>query len=238
MQDSICSTTKDNADMVWLLWTHTRWLNKMEVLPFTCLTHRRAYLSVLTVVDLPLLLFSMGKCIFSSFRVLKSSFCVFALADCSLLQSVHETNPRASEKKGLANAGTLLSGGINWLRNDDGSDWHWGESTWVRCGCGGIKEPFPRTAEAQLLWWRAKRWNGQKCGWLFKFWGFTWLINNHTSYKLAYRPSWLRVELGTVYVFKVYTYLQPLVDGLSCSELTRLKALELLGGEVLWELEL
>lgn len=26
-------------------------------------------------------------------------------------------------------------------------------------------------------------------------------------------------------------YLQPLVEGLSCSELTRLKALELLGGE-------
>lgn len=35
-----------------------------------------------------------------------------------------------------------------------------------------------------------------------------------------------------------HTNLQPLVDGLSCSELTRLKALELLGGEGLWELEL
>lgn len=36
------------------------------------------------------------------------------------------------------------------------------------------------------------------------------------------------------------TDLQPLVDGLSCSELAlkRLKALELLGGEGLWELEL
>lgn len=31
--------------------------------------------------------------------------------------------------------------------------------------------------------------------------------------------------------------LQPLVEGLSCSELSRLKALELLGGEGLWELE-
>lgn len=30
-----------------------------------------------------------------------------------------------------------------------------------------------------------------------------------------------------------HTNLQPLVDGLSCSELTRLKALELLGGEEL-----
>lgn len=33
-------------------------------------------------------------------------------------------------------------------------------------------------------------------------------------------------------------HLQPLVDGLSCSELSRLKALELLGGDGLWELEL
>lgn len=32
--------------------------------------------------------------------------------------------------------------------------------------------------------------------------------------------------------------LQPLVEGLSCSELSRLKALELLGGDGLWELEL
>lgn len=32
--------------------------------------------------------------------------------------------------------------------------------------------------------------------------------------------------------------LQPLVDGLSCSELSRLKALELLGGDGLWEFEL
>lgn len=34
------------------------------------------------------------------------------------------------------------------------------------------------------------------------------------------------------------TNLQPLVDGLSCSELSRLKALELLGGDGLWEFEL
>lgn len=69
---------------------------KKQVLPFTCFTHRSAYLSVLRVLLLPLLLFSDGKCIFSSFRVLKSSFCVLALADCSLLQSVHETDTRAS----------------------------------------------------------------------------------------------------------------------------------------------
>lgn len=50
------------------------------------------------VLDFPLLLFSEGKCIFSSFKVLKSSFCVFALADCSLLQSVHEQDTRASQK--------------------------------------------------------------------------------------------------------------------------------------------
>lgn len=30
---------------------------------------------------------------------------------------------------------------------------------------------------------------------------------------------------------RIHTNLQPLVDGLSCSELIRLKALELLGGE-------
>lgn len=35
-----------------------------------------------------------------------------------------------------------------------------------------------------------------------------------------------------------WTYLQPLVEGLSCSELSRLKALELLGGDGLWEFEL
>lgn len=68
------------------------------LLPFTCLTHRSAYLSVLMVLDLPLLLFSDGKCILSSFRVLKSSFCVFALADCSLLQGVHEKDTRASRR--------------------------------------------------------------------------------------------------------------------------------------------
>lgn len=34
------------------------------------------------------------------------------------------------------------------------------------------------------------------------------------------------------------SHLQPLVDGLSCSELSRLKALELLGGDGLWEAEL
>lgn len=33
-------------------------------------------------------------------------------------------------------------------------------------------------------------------------------------------------------------YLQPLVEGLSCSELSRLKAFELLGGDRLWEFEL
>lgn len=33
-------------------------------------------------------------------------------------------------------------------------------------------------------------------------------------------------------------HLQPLVDGLSSSELSRLKALELLGGDGLWESEL
>lgn len=32
--------------------------------------------------------------------------------------------------------------------------------------------------------------------------------------------------------------LQPLVDGLSCSELSRLKALELLGGDGLWDFKL
>lgn len=50
------------------------------------------------VLDLPLLLFSDGKCIFNSFKVLKSSFCVFALADCSLLQGVHEQDIRASQE--------------------------------------------------------------------------------------------------------------------------------------------
>lgn len=34
------------------------------------------------------------------------------------------------------------------------------------------------------------------------------------------------------------TNLQPLVEGLSCSELSKLKALELLGGDGLWEFEL
>lgn len=34
------------------------------------------------------------------------------------------------------------------------------------------------------------------------------------------------------------SHLQPLVEGLSCSELSRLKALELLGGDGLWESEL
>lgn len=34
------------------------------------------------------------------------------------------------------------------------------------------------------------------------------------------------------------TNLQPLVDGLSCSELSKLNALELLGGDGLWEFEL
>lgn len=57
-----------------------------EGVPLTCLTHRSAYLSVLMVLDFPLLLFSEGRCIFSSFKVLKSSFWVFALADCSLLR--------------------------------------------------------------------------------------------------------------------------------------------------------
>lgn len=37
---------------------------------------------------------------------------------------------------------------------------------------------------------------------------------------------------------KIFTNLQPLVEGLSCSELTRLNALELLGGEGLCEFEL
>lgn len=79
----------------------------MGVLPLTCLTHRSAYLRVLTVLDLPLLLFSDGKCIFSSLRVLKSSFCVLALADCSLLQGVHDKDTCASELQGLNSAVTL-----------------------------------------------------------------------------------------------------------------------------------
>lgn len=54
------------------------------------------------VLDLPLLLFSGGRFILSSFRVLKSSFCVLALADCSLLQGVHETDTRALEEVTLS----------------------------------------------------------------------------------------------------------------------------------------
>lgn len=65
--------------------------NRRSPLPLTCLTQRSAYLRVLTVLDLLLLHFSDGKCLFSSFRVLKSSFWFFALADCSLLQGIKET---------------------------------------------------------------------------------------------------------------------------------------------------
>ena len=62
-----------------------------SLLPLTCLMHRSAYFSVLSVLDFPLLLFSDGRCIFRSFSVLNSSFCVLALADCSLLQGSHGT---------------------------------------------------------------------------------------------------------------------------------------------------
>lgn len=115
-----------------------------QVLPFTCLTHRSAYLSVLMVLDLPLLLFSDGKCIFSSFRVLKSSFCVFALADCSLLQRtymrrihVHQKNDRVSPV--LSHSRVQLSsvhsrtGGASYhcVRRwgYEGTDWQWDMSS-------------------------------------------------------------------------------------------------------------
>lgn len=55
-------------------------------LPSTCLTQRRAYLSVFNVVDLLLCLFSGGRWSLSSFRVLITSFWVLALADSWLLQ--------------------------------------------------------------------------------------------------------------------------------------------------------
>lgn len=77
--------------------TQMKTMHMRQVLPFTCLIQRSAYLSVLTVLDLPLLLFSDGKCIFSSLSVLKSSFCVLALADCSLLQDPNETETRVSK---------------------------------------------------------------------------------------------------------------------------------------------
>lgn len=53
----------------------------------------------------------------------------------------------------------------------------------------------------------------------------------------------LRMRQSSCECFKWYsrdrcTNLQPLVDGLSCSELSRLKAFELLGGDGLWEFEL
>jgi len=46
------------------------------------------------------------------------------------------------------------------------------------------------------------------------------------------------VEVGAVKQGVCTTDLQPLLDGSPCSELTRLKALELLGADELWEWEL
>lgn len=113
------------------------------------------------VLDFPLLLFSEGKCIFSSFKVLKSSFWVFALADCSLLRGAHEQGTRASQKLTRSH----------------------------QC----------RHAE-----------------------------KHHTRYNV--RACTLHLTSNYVRYAKDAN-LQPLVEGLSCSELTRLKALELLGGE-------
>ena len=141
-----------------------------SLLPFTCLTHLSAYLSVLMVLDLPLLLFSDGKCIFRALRVLKSSFWVLALADCSLLQGAHETDTRVSKWQGLISRFTLWS-----------------------------------------------------------------VMRRRGSYSMGYANCACTLGSGQR---ERCTNLQPLVDGLSCSELTRLKALELLGGDVLWEFEL
>lgn len=110
------------------------------------------------MLDFPLLLFSEGKCIFSSFMVLKSSFWVFALADCSLLQGVHEQDTRASQ--------TLTR-----------------------------SHQRRRTDKHHQL----PPHNGRAC----------------TFHSRHGKDA----------------NLQPLVEGLSCSELTRLKAFELLGGE-------
>lgn len=118
----------------------------------TCFTHRSAYLSELRVLDF---LFSEGKCILMSFKVLKSSFCVFAFADCSLLQR-HRCVTQ--NRQGRASAVTLKSTAAENKQRE------------------GAHAPFQTTL------WKGK-------------------------------------------------YLQPLVEGWSCSELTRLKALELLGGE-------
>lgn len=61
------------------------------LLPSTCLTQRRAYFRVLRELDLlPLFLLSAGRWRLSSFRVLRSSFWVLALADTSLLQPLVE----------------------------------------------------------------------------------------------------------------------------------------------------
>lgn len=45
-----------------------------------------------------------------------------------------------------------------------------------------------------------------------------------------------RRVIAITFISRLCPHLQPLVDGLSCSELSRLKALELLGGDGLFEL--
>lgn len=59
---------------------------RWTTLPSTCLTQRRAYLSVFNVVDLFSCRFSGGRWSLSSFRVLITSFWALALADSWLLQ--------------------------------------------------------------------------------------------------------------------------------------------------------
>lgn len=115
---NIAKVQKTTCDMYARAWKKCQW---KQVLPFTCLTHRSAYLSVLMVLDLPLFLFSDGKCIFRSFRVLKTSFCVFALADCSLLQGVHETDTRASKRwQGLTSAITVWEAWLSSMQSRTG----------------------------------------------------------------------------------------------------------------------
>lgn len=74
------------------------------------------------------------------------------------------------------------------------------------------------------------------------------LNNRHNSWLCYYvrcscgpkseNVLWSDKKLLRLYSNRWCIYLQPLVEGLSCSELSRLKAFELLGGDGLWEFEL
>lgn len=73
-------------------WTQHRFISLYvrHSWPLTCLTQRKAYRSVWSVLARPLLRLSAGRWYFSSFSALKSSFWVFAFADCSLLHKQQE----------------------------------------------------------------------------------------------------------------------------------------------------